>query len=109
MIENLDANRAGKLRERMARINLVQRLDDGREVNVYEMRDGKPVIDRSLRLNDVEGEKLLAEFRLTTVEGAKNRGKVWLVDGRFFSLEFRDPTEHMLDDRLEELQVTIVP
>ncbi len=108
VIENLDTNRAGKFRERMARINLVQRLDGGREVNVYELRDGKPVIDSSLRLCDIRGERTLAEFRLTTVNGAKNSGKVWLFDGRFVSLEFRDPTEHMLDDQLERLQVKLV-
>ena len=108
VVEQLDADRAGKLRERLVRINLVQRLDGGREANVYEMKDGEPVIDGSLRLADAKGEKVLAEFTLTTAGGAENAGKVWLVDGRFFSLEFRDPTEHMLDDQLDKLQVKLV-
>lgn len=107
VIAQLDAERAGKLSERIARINLVQRLDGGREVNVYEMKNGKPVIDSSLRLSGAEGEMVLAEFSLTAALGARNDGKVWLVDGRFFSLEFRDPTEHMLDDRLAEIQVRL--
>lgn len=66
VVEQLDADRAAKLRERLARINLVQGLDGGREANVYEMKDGKPVIDGSLRLADAKGEKVLAEFTLTT-------------------------------------------
>jgi hypothetical protein len=108
VVGHLDADRAAKLRERLARINLVQRLDGGREVNVYEMKNGKPVIDGSLRLTDAEGERVLVEFALTTAGGAENAGKVWLVDGRFFSLEFRDPTEHMLDDHLDRLQVKVL-
>lgn len=108
VIQKLDADRAGKLRERVARINLVQRLDGGREANVYEMKDGKPVIDGTLRLSDAGGETVLAEFSLTTATGAENDGKLWLVDGRFFSLEFSDPTEHMLDERLGKLQVRLV-
>ncbi len=106
--EQLDSDRARKFRESVARINLVQRLDGGREVNAYEMRSGKPVLDEAPRLTDADGEKALAEFKLTTGVGAENTGKVWLVDGRFFSLEFRDPTEHMLNDRLENLQVKLV-
>jgi len=106
--EQLDADRARKLRESVARINLVQRLDGGREVNTYEMRSGKPVMDEAPRLTDAKGDEVLAEFTLTTAGGAENAGKVWLVDGRFFSLEFRDPTEHMLDDQLDKLQVKLV-
>lgn len=108
VVEQLDDDRARKFRERLARINLVQRLDGGREANVYEMKGGRPVIDGSLRLANAEGEKVLAEFELTTARGAVNAGKVWLVDGRFFSLEFREPTEHMLEERVEKLQVTLV-
>lgn len=107
VLEQLDADRARKLRERVARINLVQRLDGGREANVYEMKDGKPVIDSSLRLSDAGGETVLAEFNLSTPSGSQNTGKVWLVDGRFVSLEFDRPTEHMLDERLDKLQVRL--
>jgi hypothetical protein len=32
---------------------------------------------------------------------------MWLVDGRFVSLEFDQPTEHMLDERLEKLLVKL--
>ena len=108
VIEKLDAELAEKLRVRVARVNLVQRFDGGREANVYEMKGGKAVIDGSLRLSDADGERVLAAFSLTTATGAENGGKVWMVDGRFFSLEFRDPTEHMLDERLDKLQVKLV-
>jgi hypothetical protein len=107
VLEQLDVDRARRLRERVVRINLVQRLDGGREANVYEMKDGKPVIDSALRLSDAGGETVLAEFNLSTSSGSQNRGKVWLVDGRFVSLEFDQPTEHMLDERLEKLLVKL--
>lgn len=108
VIDKLDSSRAKKLRDRVARINLVQRLDGGREINVYEIKGGKPIVDDSLRLSDTDGEKVLAEFKLTTAAGVENGGKVWLVDGRFFSLEFEQPTEHMLNERVRKLQVKLV-
>lgn len=107
VLEQLDADRATKLRERIARINLVQRLDGGREANVYEMKNGMPVIDSSLRLSDAAGETVLAVFSLSTRSGSQNTEQVWLVDGRFVSLEFDRPTEHMLDERLNTLQVRL--
>lgn len=105
--QQLDQDRAAMLRQSMARINLVQRLDGGREVNTYEMRNGKPVLDEAPRLSKSSGEAVLAEFNLSTSSGAKNKGKVWLVDGRFFALVFEQPTEHMLDDRIESLIVRL--
>lgn len=107
VLEHLAADRASRLLERVARINLVQRLDGGREANLYEMEGGRPVIDSALRLCDAGGEEVLAEFSLSTTSRAQNRGKVWLIDGRLFSLEFDQPTEHMLDERLEKLQVKL--
>jgi hypothetical protein len=105
--QQLDQGRAAMLRQSVARINLVQRLDGGREVNTYEMRNGKPVLDEAPRLSESSGEAVLAEFSLSTSSGAQNRGKVWLVDGRFFSMVFEQPTEHMLDDRVEKLIVNL--
>lgn len=95
------------LRQSVTRINLVQRLDGGREVNTYEMRNGKPVLDEAPRLSDSSGEAVLATFSLSTSSGARNKGKVWLIDGRFFSMEFEQSTEHMLDERVDKLQVRL--
>src|SRR5690554_6080891 len=71
VIDKLDSSRAAKLRDRVARIDLVQRLDGGREINVYEIKGGKPIVDDSLRLSDTDGEKVLAEFKLTTAAGVE--------------------------------------
>lgn len=65
------------------------------------------MLDEASRLSEASGETVLAEFSLSTSSGTQNKGKVWLVDGRFFSIVFEQPTEHMLDERLDNLQVKL--
>ncbi len=90
----LDSLSEARLLARISSINLVQRIDGGREVNCYQILKGKPYFDASTRLREEDGEHLLADFRIHGPSGVKNSGKVWLVNGFFFSIEFQDPTEH---------------
>lgn len=83
-----------RLKARVRSVNLVCRLDGGREVNCYLMHAGRAVIDQDNRIIDSTGERVLARFKIEGEGGTANSGKAWLVDGRFFSLEFQEPTEH---------------
>lgn len=92
--KKLPADVQHKLDERIRRVNFVQRLDGGREVDLYVMRGGKPALDPDTSIDATPGEKLLARFRITGDELTTNAGGVWLVDGNLFSLEFENSTEH---------------
>ncbi len=103
----LDADMADKLRRRVASINLVQRLDGGRQVNAYAIKRGKPTRDESMRLIADDDERMLATFSFTGANRIPYEGVVWLVKGQLFSLEFDKPTEHALDDAPTDLQLSI--
>lgn len=103
----LDEVMATKLRARIQSINLVQRLDGGRQVNAYAMAGGRPSLDDQMRLTAADGEAKLADFFFTSTHGRKFEGSVWLVDGRLFSLEFDNPTEHVLDESPRDLNVIL--
>ncbi len=94
ILEELPPQQRTRLKRRIESVNLVQRLDGGREVNCYSMRSGKPVLDPATRVQPVEGEVPFARFVVEGDEVTRNSGKAWLVDGQFFSLEFDQPTEH---------------
>ncbi len=83
-----------RMRERIEAINLVQRLDGGREINCFAIRKGKPVLPNETRIDATDGEKSLAKFVVVGSMGTANSGQIWLVDGNLFSLEFDQPTEH---------------
>lgn len=104
----LDADRADRLRRRIAAVNLVQRPDGGREANAYVLRRGRPTLDPALRLSAEDGERRLATFSFRGSDGRRLRGAAWLVDGQMFSLEFNGVTEHILDDPPEDLRVSIL-
>lgn len=103
-----------KLVNRLNRINLVQRLDGGREVNLYEMQSGRPQrTTEDTRVSDDDAEYIFATFRYRTVSenviaGQRaNHGKVWVVGGRLFPIEFKSPTEHDIDEDIELLEMHI--
>ncbi len=103
----LDERMAVKLRARIASINLVQRLDGGREVNAYAMTRGRPSFDDQMRMTAADGEAKLADFSFTSNDGQKFEGSAWLVDGQLFSMEFDNPTEHVLDESPRDLGVIL--
>jgi hypothetical protein len=96
-----------KLRNRIESVNLVQRLDGGREVNCYVMHGGSPVFPEETRLDFSKGERLLAKLTITGPLGTANSGSVWLINGNFFALEFRSPTEHANANSITDIQVDI--
>lgn len=71
----LDTQRAERLRRRINVINLVQRHDEGREIDAYHMKGGRPNLDHAMRINEEKGEQVLAKFSGTTVRGRCSRGK----------------------------------
>jgi len=103
----LDKPRAEKLRRRIESINLVQRVDGGREVNAYVMRDGKPFFDESIRLVADNGEKKLAAFSFRTSDQRLYEGAMWLVNGQLYSLEFNNVTEHILELPPADVELSI--
>jgi len=88
-------------------VNLVQRLDGGREINCFVMRKGKPVLEDETRIDGSQGQKQLAYVVIQGKPGTANSGKVWLIDGDLFSLEFNYPTEHATSSEVEDIQVEI--
>ncbi|MBA2670808.1 MAG: hypothetical protein H0U67_10585 [Gemmatimonadetes bacterium] len=103
----LDAGRADQLKRRVESVNLVQRLDGGREVNAYSIKNGKPAFDESLRLLGENDERELAKFSFRTSDGRHYKGSIWLVNGQLFSLEFDNITEHILDCHPLDLDLSI--
>lgn len=88
----LDNDGASRLQRQVEVINKIQRLTDGKEVNLYQMRHGKPAFDDSLRFPGATDEALLASVSLTGPDKrTKLKAEVWLANGRLFSLVFNKP------------------
>ena len=84
-------NPAGQqLMQQLAVMNKVQRLADGKEVNLYQMRAGKAAFDPALLFKGVPEEMLLATVKLAGQQ-APLKVKVWVIKGRLFSLTFGKP------------------
>jgi hypothetical protein len=104
----LDPVAADKLRRQISHVNLVQRLDGGRETNAYRLKSGKPVLDEGLALTATTVEEMqLATFSFTSSSGEFYSGSVWVVRGQLFTLEFDKPTEHVLDQKPSRLSVSL--
>jgi hypothetical protein len=73
-------------------VNKIQRLADGKEVNLYQVRWGKATFDDALRFPDAADEAVLAQVVLASERGStKLRSDVVLAKGRVFSLLFNAP------------------
>jgi hypothetical protein len=78
-------------------VNKVQRLAEGKEVDFYQMVDGRPTTDKSLHFPNMQQEERLATVNLTfDQKGSELKADVWLVDGRLFSIEFDQPPKRFL-------------
>lgn len=88
---HLPAESSRRLQLQLAVINKIQRLSDGKEVNLYQMRHGKPAFDDSLRFPAGTDEELLASVNLTGPNRLQLKAEVWLAKGRIFSLVFNKP------------------
>lgn len=96
-----------KLSQRIGDINLVQRLNGGREVNCYAMHRGNAIFPGETRLDTSSGEHLLAKLEIKGPPGTENSCSVWLIDGNFFALEFNLPTEHANALAIANIQANI--
>lgn len=103
----LEGELADRLRRRIKSINLVQRLDGGREVNAYCINQGKPSFDESLRLTNELGERRLASFSFIGADSQRCKGAAWLVNGQLFSIEFDNPTKNILESAPSQVEVFI--
>lgn len=91
VLSAVNADVSASLREQLKLINKVQRVPGvhGQDVHFYRMRWGRAVVERGPPLDSSE-ETLLATVTLRKKlgEGPTLQCKVWLVQGRIFSLEF---------------------
>ncbi len=89
--ERLDRDSSVKLNAQVQAVNKVQRLSNGKEVNLYTSRRGKAQFDNYLRFPNSRKEALLA--RVVVGGSGKNRLSVelWMANGRLFSLLFNKP------------------
>lgn len=88
----LDTEGSTRLQRQIEVINKIQRLADGKEVNLYQMRHSKPTFDDNLRFPNAADEGLLASVNLAGPDRrTKLRVDVWLAKGRLFSLVFNKP------------------
>lgn len=88
----LHAEGRTRLQRQIEVVNKIQRLSDGKEVNLYQMRHGKQAFDDSLRFPNAADEELLATVTVTGPDQrAKLKAEVWLAKGRLFSLVFNKP------------------
>ncbi len=106
--ERLEPLVAERLRRRVETINPVQRLDGGREVNAFSMKDEKAYLDEALRVVPRAGEQKLADVIVSGPPGTGNRCTLWLVDGHFFSLEFDETTAEANSSLIRALQVDVL-
>lgn len=106
----LDGTGSAKLKSQVSCINKVQRLTDGKEVNLYRMVRGKPAFEESLRFPHAGEEALLATVRLKPLKQGTQPLKVeaWIANGRLFSLVFdRPPSAFFGSSKLETVQIDI--
>ncbi len=106
----MDAGTGIRLRRQIEVINHIQRLYDGKEVDLYQMRFGKAAFDDSLRFPDAADEVLLASvsLKLANIE-ATLKADVWLAGGRIFSLELNEaPKRYFAGIKLREAQPEVV-
>jgi hypothetical protein len=106
--ERLSTETGERFRKRINAVNLVQRIDGGREVNCFVIFKGRAILAEETRINSSSGEQILARFTVRGPLGTSNTGNVWLVDGNLFSIEFNDPTEHADPGSIEKIDVEMI-
>lgn len=95
----LGAEASVRLQSQVEKINKLQRLANGKEVNLYHMLHGKPAFDDNLRFPDASDEALLASASLICSEKpTKLKVELWLAKGRLFSLVYNKPPKQFFAD-----------
>jgi hypothetical protein len=96
-----------KLKERISSINLVQRIDEDKEVNCFHMKSGKPCFGNGQQLIDASGEMIMADFTVKSTEEIILNGNIWLVDGFLFSIEFFESPKSFDLSTIREIEIKL--
>lgn len=96
--------------DRLARINMIQPLLGGQEVNLYERRKGEVLFPASSRILSTDDSVRIATVELSSSD-PMSRLKVRLHCGRgvLTSLEFDRPSEHAELENVTAMKVRITP
>ena len=107
VIDKLPSDLSRKMTNRVASINLVCRLDDDREVNCYEMESGNVQARDQHRICQDNGEHILACFEIQIDLEVRLTGKIWVVHGDFFSIEFDQSPSKIDTERIKRISVDL--
>ncbi len=101
---------AAKLATQLDSIDRIERLTEGKEVNLYSKRWTTPARGDGDRFPDRESEAPLAAVWMTRVgSSARLKVEVWLADGHLFSLGFAMPPAAFFESKdLDAVDVEIV-
>ncbi|MBF0474982.1 MAG: hypothetical protein HQK59_03960 [Deltaproteobacteria bacterium] len=99
-----------RLSNQINQINKIQRFSDGKEVNLYPIRYGRPAFDESLSFPDKRSGALLASVKLVhPAKTSKLKAEVWLASGHIFSIVFdKSPQKFFTDLDLNAMDAEIV-
>lgn len=95
------------LNQRIESINLVQRIDDNMEVNCFEMSNGKAILRSEHKLINDSDEVVLATFLIDKDFDKSISGKLWLVQGIFFSIEFDLPPNNLRKEKNHDICISL--
>ncbi|KZN54883.1 hypothetical protein N474_17165 [Pseudoalteromonas luteoviolacea CPMOR-2] len=96
------------LMARINSINLVQRINDGQEVNCFEMVQRKPILRSSHGFPTNLEEEVFADFTVCINGNTVCRGKLWLVNGVFFSIEYSDNPKYFANEDNFQVHVKVM-
>lgn len=92
VISRIGGNTGSRLEQQLEHINHVQRHNEGREVNLYRLINGKVAFDAQLLFANAPDEQCIARVAInySSVDIKQDEliAEVWMAGGRIFSLEF---------------------
>lgn len=88
--QKLEKKEAQLWNGQLAAINKIHRSPDGKEVNVWAMRGGKPDFPKELCFGKSEEFKLAVVDVMASAGALTLRGRVWCVGGHVFSIEYKN-------------------
>jgi hypothetical protein len=109
VLSRIEGENVLRLKQQIGVINYIQRHREGREVNFYQMQNGKVIFDNNLRFPDSPEEEMLARVILRSpTETTELKAEIWMTGGRIFSLEFdKRPKQYFSGIRLQDARPEI--
>ncbi len=98
------------LMAQVERVNKVQRHAHGKEVNLYQVKHGKPHYDEMFKFSGAEGERKLATVQLGAA-GIPSllKADIWVVSGHVFSIIYsKSPEEFFSLNSLVDADLRVV-